>query len=102
MDLYPTIEKGVPEAADEIMDREFDILFHDRTKYDEKMARMVSDYLHIIKEQSKLAETKGASEDEIHDIIDAKAKSMSRNGIYRQYKDLLNGRFEITDVIKIE
>lgn len=102
VDLYPTTEKGVPQAADEILDREFDILFHDRSKYDEKMARMVSDYVHMSRELIDLAEKKGANEDEIHKIIDAKAKSMSRNGINRQYKDLLNGRFEITNVIRVE
>jgi NTE family protein len=58
VDLYPTLEKGMPEDADKIVERQFDILFHDKTKYDEKVARIVSDYINIADELIHLAKDK--------------------------------------------
>jgi hypothetical protein len=49
-----------------------------------------------------LAKKKGASNSDIEKILDKKAKSMSRSGINRRYRDLLRGRFEINDVRRIE
>lgn len=102
IDLYPTMEKGVPQAADEIQDRQFDILFHDKTKYDEKVARMVSDYIDMSRDLVSLAKKKGATQADIDSILDKKARSMSRSGINRQYRDLLDGRFEISKLVRIE
>jgi predicted acylesterase/phospholipase RssA len=102
IDLYPTMEKEIPQAADEIQDRQYDILFHDRTKYDEKVARMVSDYINLSRDLIALAKKKGASEAEMDSILDKDAKSMSRSGINRQYRDLLDGRFEILRLVRIE
>ena len=62
VDLYPTIEKGIPEDADKIVDREFDILFHDKTNTIEKVARIVSDYINIGNKLIQLAKDKGATE----------------------------------------
>src|SRR5207253_5819843 len=78
VDLYPTIEKGIPEDADKIVDREFDILFHDKTKYDEKVARIVSDYINIANELIQLAKDKGATESDIGKILNQPAVSKSR------------------------
>ena len=43
INLYPTVERNQidpPKDADTIQDREIDIRFHDRTRYDVKVARM--------------------------------------------------------------
>ena len=48
INLYPTVEKNQrdsPTDADTIQDREIDIRFHDRTRYDVKVAELISDYL---------------------------------------------------------
>ena len=38
VDLYPTAEKGTPEGFDEINDIQYDVLFHNKTRYDERVA----------------------------------------------------------------
>ena len=42
VDLYPTAEKGTPEGFDEINDIQYDVLFHNKTRYDERVANIVS------------------------------------------------------------
>lgn len=48
-DLYPTLQKGTPLDFDSLTNRVQDILFHDKAKYDEKSAVLVSDYIGISK-----------------------------------------------------
>lgn len=49
IDLFPAIEldKQIPSYGDIIQDRINDIRFHDRTVYDQKVARLVSDYISL-------------------------------------------------------
>jgi NTE family protein len=110
-DLFPTAEKGKPEGFDEINDRQYDILFHDKTKYDEKVAHMVTDYVNMGKRMSKFLEDaintikdsdkKKALQKEYEEFLHSKAKSMTRDGKKRSYDDLLKGHFEV-EVIRIE
>ena len=53
VNLYPSIEKEVPVDADAIQDREIDIKFHDRTKYDVKVAEITTDYIELIEQADK-------------------------------------------------
>ncbi len=108
VDLYPTVEKGVPEGFDEINDRQYDVLFHDRTRYDEKVAHIVSDYVDMSKELVKIinsvssdAAEKKRLEQELGRILGKPAKSSSRGGRVRYYGDLLEGHFDV-EVFRIE
>jgi predicted acylesterase/phospholipase RssA len=49
VNLYPATEKEGHSTTDDnlINDRMNDIRFHDKTKYDEKIAHMTSDYIDI-------------------------------------------------------
>lgn len=58
INLYPTVEMNqtnLPQDADTIQDREIDIRFHDRTRYDVKVAEIVSDYLILHGQLKNLA-----------------------------------------------
>ncbi len=58
INLYPTVERNQidpPKDADTIQDREIDIRFHDRTRYDVKVAELVSDYLILHGQLKNLA-----------------------------------------------
>lgn len=113
VNLYPTTEKRVPVAPDEILDRQYNILFNDRTRYDEKVAHLVSDYIDLGKRMRDLtlksihvAQEKNQGEaaalrDEFEKILGSPAKSSSRDGAERQYGELLRGRFDV-QVYRIE
>ena len=49
-----------------------------------------------------LAKKKGATKTEIDAILDMQSKSSHRNGERRTYRDLVDKRFDITKVIRIE
>jgi predicted acylesterase/phospholipase RssA len=58
INLYPTVERNQidpPKDADTIQDREIDIRFHDRTRYDVKVAEIISDYLILHGQLKNLA-----------------------------------------------
>jgi NTE family protein len=58
VNLYPTVEtnqKDPPKDADTIQDREIDIRFHDKTRYDVKVAEIISDYLILHGQLKNLA-----------------------------------------------
>lgn len=114
VNLYPTAEKRVPVAPDEILDRQYNILFNDRTRYDEKVAHLVSDYIDLGKRMRDLAlksinaaqknpEGKhvAALKQEFEEILSSDAKSSSRDGGDRQYRNLLEGRFDV-QIYRIE
>jgi predicted acylesterase/phospholipase RssA len=111
VNLYPAVEREIPQAPDEIQDRQHNILFHDRSRYDEKVAHIVSDYIALSKRLRDLASTiiddidddseRMQRKQELDKILDTKAKSMSRDGRDRYYTDLLDGRFEV-EVFRID
>lgn len=102
VDLYPTLEKEIPEDADKIVDRELDILFHDKTKYDKKVADMVSDYIGLANDLIELAKNRGATQSDLDRVLNEPALSTSRDGKNRTYQSLLDGRFNISKAVTIE
>jgi NTE family protein len=106
-DLYPQKGKGTPYDPDAINTRVQDVLFHDKTKYDEKVTTMVSDYVNIINELMDMVKSKDNSmkNEDIYDQLQKKLGdklvSNSRDGKSREIKDLLKGRFTINQVTRI-
>jgi NTE family protein len=106
INLYPTVENEIPMTADAIQDREIDIKFHDRTKNDIRFAQITSDYLELVEQITNLG-LKHAEDDEDfkkdYDALLSKlTRSRKRTGISRTYKDLLEGRYDITRVIYVD
>ena len=59
--VWPTVENDVPQDHDGQSDRKNDIMFHDKTQYEEKVAELVNDYIGIAKELIEFAKEKGAN-----------------------------------------
>jgi NTE family protein len=118
VNLYPSIEKegGPPLDDDLINDRMNDIRFHDKTKYDEKVAHMTSDYIDMAREllgrmdaaRDKIMKQKGTDQIknnmftelenllDIDKVLEMPAKTISRNAEKRTYRKLMKGRFDVT------
>jgi NTE family protein len=136
INLYPTVERNQidpPKDADTIQDREIDIRFHDRTRYDVKVAEMISDYLILHGQLKNLAikcinaladddikkdlrhkfdteynklldemkpHSKGRREGaEFERSLALKTKRSMESS--RTYRDLVEGRFDVTKVIYV-
>ena len=106
VNLYPTIEKEVPADADAIQDREIDIKFHDRTNYDVKVAEMTTDYLELVEQLINIgyknAEYDSAFKADLEKLLNERTKSKKRAGEKRIYRDILDGRADITKVVYID
>ncbi len=105
-DLYPTKEIGTPEDPDSINNRIQNILYHDKSKYDEKVANMVSDYVYIIRSLMKMAKENGISEFDIYKKLNiglkSKIQSTNHKGEIRRIEDLVKGRIAINRLRRIE
>jgi NTE family protein len=103
VNLHPLAPKDIPQDKDLIDDRESDILFHDRTTYDEYVAYVMTDYMDMANALVELARSKGFSKN-VEDILEREAKTIARVGEYRftTYRDLLYGKPRISKVWRID
>ena len=103
-DLWPSELKEEPISFDHdfVENRKLNIIFSDKTHYDEQVAEVVSDYIDLAKKLKNLAERSGASEKEINYIFKKHGRSKSRKGKIRMYNKLLGGRFRLTKVVRID
>ncbi|MGD9533522.1 MAG: patatin-like phospholipase family protein [Candidatus Nitrosocosmicus sp.] len=83
VNLYPALETkddSIPKDRDKIEDRMNDIRFHDRSKYDEKVAHLVTDYIDLTRRLIRLAkETGKISEEQLNDVMGITGESTSRD-----------------------
>jgi NTE family protein len=101
VNLYPSLDAEVPQEPDSIEDREVDIKFHDRTKYDLKIAQVPIDYIDLVNELVQLAKDNKLSE-KAEAILDRTAKSKKCDGTPRKYSDLPEGPFAIERTVYVE
>ena len=103
VNLYPAIEKKLPQDPDLILGREIDIKFRDRTKYDLKVAEMTTDYIDIIKELRDIAQDRELPK-QAREILSKRSKiswtkmqkAKKHNDYSRKRRELLEGRFAVT------
>jgi predicted acylesterase/phospholipase RssA len=103
-DLWPSElnEDPISYDLDFVENRKWNLLLGDKTDYDEQVANVVTDYVDLARQLKSLAERKGASTEEINDILDRNASSMNTSGYARRYNELLEGRFRLTKVVRID
>jgi predicted acylesterase/phospholipase RssA len=103
VDVWPSLEDHpVPSDLDGVRNRKNELTYLDKTPYDEKIANIISDYYGLVKDLMNLAEGKGATKGEIDAILEKPSKSSHRTGKPRKYRDLVEKRFDISRVIRIE
>jgi predicted acylesterase/phospholipase RssA len=102
INLYPSLEDNFPNDLDSIRDRDIDIKFHDRTKHDEQIAHVVTDYLDLIRTMMDIAVSKAKDkkslQNEFNNLLESEGPiSKKRDGkTNRRYQDLVKGRFKVT------
>ena len=103
-DLWPSELKEEPISFDRdfIQDRQWDLILGDKTDYDEQVSNVVTDYIDLARRLKNLAERRGVSKEEINYILDGFASSKNTKGKTRKFKELLEGRFRLTKVVRID
>ncbi len=98
-----------PIDHDGVKDRQNDLNFCDRNSlHDEEMVRLVSNYQDFVTQMKYLAE-KAISKtndphlvDEFNGILETHIAGKDGNDDNRKFKDLLNGRFKLAKVLRVE
>ena len=113
VNLWPRNETPLPlNDYDLTKDRMFDIVNYDKTEYDLKVAMFVTDYIELVRDLvqqlAKDAVRSGVQEEVKKEaarkilLNDSKTKSKFRDGRPRTYLDLLIGRFDVNERLRIE
>ena len=86
------------------LDRKNDVIFHDKTEYDEKVAELVDDYITLARKLiDDFAPRDPKVRKEVWSFLQESGASRSRSQKKkRQYKELLKGGFIIDNVVRIE
>jgi NTE family protein len=103
VNLHPIEQEHVPWDHDGVINRKDDITFRDRTLTDESMALLITDYVNMARDLIRLAKANGVKEDEIRTLLmkNAESRDLIRK-MPRKYKDLLEGRFVVEKVVRVE
>lgn len=102
VDVWPSV-KNYPVASDHdgVINRKNDLIYQDKTFYEEKVTHLISDYRSLVEEFRKLA-TDNNLQIQFNDILDIDApRSRERNGSTRTYGELIGTVFDI-DITRIE
>jgi NTE family protein len=103
INLHPAKQEYLPSDYDRVVDRKNDIIYHDRTEFDEFVAVLVSDYAILAKSLIKLAEENGASKEALQKILKEKTKVVfPATGKQGRYDDLVKGRVDVDFVARLE
>lgn len=113
VNVWPTIEENIQLDHDGVKDRRNDILYSDKTEYDQKAAMFVSDYIHLIRKISDItneainsiteSSRKRELQKKIESLLNEKTNSEGRTSSKpRRNRDLLKGRFDLTKIVTIE
>ncbi|HEY6883434.1 MAG TPA: patatin-like phospholipase family protein [Nitrososphaeraceae archaeon] len=103
INLHPVKQQYLPTDYDGVVDRKNDIIYHDRTEFDEFVAAIISDYAVLAKSLIKLAEENGASNEALQKILNEKTKAFFlATGKQGRYDDLVKGRVDVDFVARLE
>ena len=103
INLHPAKQDYLPSDYDGVIDRKNDIIYHDRTEFDEFVAVLVSDYAILAKSLIKLAEDNGASKEALQKILNEKTNVVFlATGKQGRYDDLVKGRVDVDLVERLE
>jgi predicted acylesterase/phospholipase RssA len=103
INLHPAKQDYLPTDYDGVIDRKNDIIFHDRTLFDENIAILLSDFAKLVNSLTKLAEEKGVDKKALQKILDEETRVIYLGtGERIRYNDLLKGRVDVDFVVRLE
>jgi NTE family protein len=103
INLHPAKQDYLPSDYDGVVDRKNDIIFHDRTQFDENVAVLMSDFIRLAKSLIKLAEENGVSKEAIQKILKEETKAIYlATGKHWRIGDLLKANVEVDFVVRLD
>ena len=103
INLHPLKQEYLPSDYDGVVDRKNDIIYHDRTEFDENVAVIMSDFITLAQNLLKLAEESGTNKEALTKILNAKTKGVGFDTRKQlRYEDLLRGKIDVDFVARLE
>src|SRR5919106_344521 len=103
INLHPAKQDYLPSDYDGVVDRKNDIIFHDRTQFDENVAVLMSDFIRLAKSLIKLAEENGVSKEALQKIVKEETKAVYlATGKHWRFEDLLKANVDVDFVVRLE
>jgi len=105
INLHPLKQEYIPYDYDGVVDRKNDIMYHDRTEWDEYVAILISDFQKLASSLVKLAKDNGINEKSLQTILQKKIQTVTVNpGLnrYLQNNDLIKAIIDIDFIFRLE
>src|SRR5215813_5654907 len=103
INLHPLKQEYLPSDYDGVVDRKNDIIYHDRTEFDENVAVLISDFMTLAQNLLKLAEESGASKETVQMILNEETKGVGFDTRKQlRYDDLLKSKIDVDFVARLE
>jgi NTE family protein len=102
INVHPTTQREIPIDHDGLINRKNDITFSDRSHKDEEVLLLVSDYIELVRELIRVAKEAGAKDKIITNLLNQRTKYHGMNLRPRLYKEIVEGRFDINQIVRIE
>ena len=105
INLHPLKQEYIPYDYDGLVDRKNDIMYHDRTEWDEYVAILISDFQKLASSLVKLAKDNGINEKSLQTILQKKIQTVTVNpGLsrYLQNNDLIKAIIDIDFIFRLE
>jgi NTE family protein len=102
INVHPTRQAETPTDHDGVVNRKNDISFSDRSRRDEEVLLLVSDYIDLVRDLIRIAKEAGAKDKVITDLLNQRTKYHGISWTPRLNKEIVEGRFDIEEIIRIE
>ena len=102
VNLHPTTQPEVPGDYDGALNRKSDISFSDRSRQEEALLMLISDYIGMIRSLINLAKEGGIKEERINNLLDQPTRYRGLLYQPKKIREAIEGRPEIDEVIRIE
>ena len=95
VDMWAKKSREVPLTHNQTKSRYYEIMYSDKTEYEERVMSVFDDLVHLTKNLIDFAKEKGATNDELEKILMSKIETRFYVGVDRSYIDLLAGTFPV-------
>jgi len=103
INLHPVKQEYLPSDYDGVIDRKNDIIYHDKTEYDENVAVLMSDLATLARSLMTLAEENGVNKKAIQEILNENTRGLLfSTGKQGNYEDLLRSIVDVDIVARLE
>jgi predicted acylesterase/phospholipase RssA len=100
VDMWAKKSKVLPQTRNETKSRYYEIMYSDKTDYEERIMAILDDFVTVSKNLIELSKKKGATREELEKILLPPVKTQFYTGFTRSYIDHIRGKFPM-NVVRI-